>query len=201
MTQRNILKHFQQFDVYMVARYQRGCFIHIVNINKRLQSPWDVCARRHGGDWVSVHQTTSEHEARKILARMKQLPDSVGTGNGWWLEVKAISPASKNMDGTSMYKDLESKAAVVIERCTAISNIAGRLTNKKRKVVTTTLGKQLGGDLNAAEMHEAQVNANASRVRFMLEDMRKLKADIIAIEALLVAEQTKASEAVRKGQK
>jgi hypothetical protein len=95
MTQRNILKHFQQFDVYMVARYQRGCFIHIVNINKRLQSPWDVCARRHGGDWVSVHQTTSEHEARKILARMKQLPDSVGTGNGWWLEVKAISPASK----------------------------------------------------------------------------------------------------------
>jgi hypothetical protein len=100
-----------------------------------------------------------------------------------------------------MYKDLESKAAVVIERCTAISNIAGRLTNKKRKVVTTTLGKQLGGDLNAAEMHEAQVNANASRVRFMLEDMRKLKADIIAIEALLVAEQTKASEAVRKGQK
>jgi hypothetical protein len=100
-----------------------------------------------------------------------------------------------------MYKDLESIAKVVGERCSDISNLAGRLTSKERKVVTTTLGKQLGGDLNAAEMHEAQVNANMSRLRFMLEGVRNLKADIIAIEALLVAEQTKASEAVRKGQK
>lgn len=100
-----------------------------------------------------------------------------------------------------MYRDLESKAQSIIERCNAISERAGRLTSKKRMVIKTKLGQQMGLDLTTAELHASQVGANLSRLRGMQEDMMRLRAEMISLEAMLVAEETKASEAVRKGQK
>ena len=106
----------------------------------------------------------------------------------------------REMDGTSMYKELESKAQVIVDRCNAISDRAGRMTSKTRKVIKTSLGQKMGLDLNALELHQSQVGANMSRLRGMQEDMRRLRIAMIEMEALLVAEQTKIDTAT-KGQK